>query len=319
MSLRWGILGPGRIAETVASQAVHVENGRFVAVGSRSLDRATAFAERHRLPQAYGSYAELLASDEIDAVYLATPHAQHTELALDAIAAGKHLLVEKAFTTTLADTERVVEAARSAGTFLMEGMWTRFLPAIGRVRALVDDQAIGEVRAVQGDLFAFRSYDPADRLFNPDLGGGAVLDLGVYALSFVQQFLGQPDLVHAAGGLLPNGVEGEAAVLLGWEDGRVATEAFGFTTPGPGRQILAGTAGWIEVKPRFHRADTIGIHLLGEEPVEEYLPAKGIGYAHEFEHVGRCIAEGLTESPVMPLSDTVAVQRLMAEVQRQLR
>lgn len=316
--IRWGIAGPGRIAATMAAEFAHVQGAELVAVGSRSLERAQAFAERHGIPQAYGSYDDLLSAD-LDAIYLATPHAQHTQIALTAIEAGKALLVEKSFTTSVADTERIVAAARDRGIFVMEAMWTRFLPAVQRLRSLVSEGALGQVRAVQGDLFAFREYDPADRLFNPELGGGAVLDLGVYVISFAQQFLGVPEVVHAVGGTFPNGVESEVGMLFGWSDGRFASEAIGFTVPGPGRQIVAGTQGWVEVKPRFHRADTLVVHLRGEDPVEEFLPKRGTGYCYEVEHVGECLAAGLSESPVMPLDDTLAVQRLMGEVLSQLR
>ncbi|MCE1174526.1 MAG: Gfo/Idh/MocA family oxidoreductase [Propionibacteriales bacterium] len=311
--MRWGIAGPGKIADVVADEFALVPGAELVAVGSRSPERARAFAERHGIAQAYGSYAELFAAD-VDAVYLATPHAQHTELALAAIAAGKALLIEKSFTTSVADTTAIIEAARTRGVFVMEAMWTRFLPAVSHLRALVASGALGEVRAVYGDLLAFRSYDPADRLFNPALGGGAVLDLGVYVISFAQQFLGEPDVVHAVGGRFGNGVESDAGILLGFAEGRYANQSIGFTAPGPGRQVVAGTKGWVEVKPRFHRATELVVQLTGAERQELVFDKVGVGYSHEIAHVGECLAAGLTESPVMPLDDTLAVQRTMARV-----
>lgn len=317
MSVRWGIAGPGRIAATVAAEFAHVPDAELLAVGSRSLDRAADFAGRFGIPQAFGSYAELFASD-IDVVYLATPHGQHMALALQAIEAGKALLVEKSFTTSVDDTAAIIDAARRQGVFCMEAMWTRFLPAVTHLRELVASGTLGEVRAVYGDLLAFREFEPSDRLFNPALGGGAVLDLGVYVISFAQQFLGTPEVVHAVGGLYPNGVEGEAGILLGWPDGRYSTQAIGFTAPGPGRQVVAGTKGWVEVKPRFHRAEQLSVHVLGEPAEELVLPKTGSGYCHELIHVDECLASGLTESPVMSLDDTLAVQQVMAEVLSQL-
>ncbi|MDQ7994017.1 MAG: Gfo/Idh/MocA family oxidoreductase [Propionicimonas sp.] len=314
---RWGIAGPGRIAATMAAEFVHVPGAELVAVGSRSADRAAAFADRFGIPQAFGSYDDFFAAD-LDAVYLATPHAQHTDLALAAIAAGKAVLVEKSFTTSVADTLAIVDAARARCVFVMEAMWTRFLPAMVELRRMIAAGDLGEVRTIQGDLIAPRDFDPSDRLFDPDLGGGAVFDLGVYVLSFVQQFLGVPDRVHATGGLLPNGVEGEAGILLGWDDGRFASEAISFRVAGPGRQLVAGTDGWVDVKPRFHRAETLVWHPRGAEPQELHFPKRGAGYGHEVEHVNECLADGLLESPVMPLADTIAVQRLMTEVLRQL-
>ncbi len=315
--VRWGIAGPGRMAAVMAAEFAGLADNDLVAVGSRSAQRAADFAADFGLSQAYGSYEALLASD-VDAIYLATPHAQHTDLALAAIAAGKAVLVEKAFTTSVADTEAIITAARAAGVFVMEAMWTRFLPAMVELRRMVADGELGEVRTIQGDLIAPRDFDPADRLFNPDLGGGAVLDLGVYVLSFVQQLLGTPDTVQATGGLLPNGVDGEAGILLGWDDGRFASQAISFRVAGPGRQVVAGTAGWVEVLPRFHRAETLVWHPRGGEPERLHFPKRGAGYGHEIEHVGQCLQAGLTESPVMPLEDSLAVQRMMAAVLREL-
>ncbi|MBA3019938.1 Gfo/Idh/MocA family oxidoreductase [Propionicimonas sp.] len=313
MTIRWGIAGPGRIAEIVAAEFALVPDAELVAVGSRSAQRAEQFAERFGIAQAYGSYAELFAA-EVDAIYLATPHAQHTELALAAIKAGKALLIEKSFTTSVADTTAIIEAARAKGVFVMEAMWTRFLPAITHLRELVASGALGEVRAVYGDLLAFRTYDPADRLFNPELGGGAVLDLGVYVISFVQQFLGTPEVVHAVGGRFPNGVESGAGILLGYPGGRYANQSIDFTAPGPGRQVVAGTLGWVEVKPRFHRASELVVQLTGAERQELSFTNTGAGYTHEIAHVNSCLAAGLTESPVLPLADTLDVQQVMAAV-----
>ncbi len=313
MSIRWGIAGPGRIAATVAAEFALVPDAELVAVGSRSADRAAAFAGRYGIDQAYGSYDALFAAD-VDAIYLATPHGQHTALALAAIEAGKALLIEKSFTTSVVDTAAIIEAARARGVFVMEAMWTRFLPAVVHLRELVSSGGLGDVRAVYGDLLAFREFDPDDRLFNPALGGGAVFDLGVYVISFAQQFLGTPDQVFAVGDLLPNGVEGDAGILLGYPGGRYANQSIGFRAPGPGRQVVAGTRGWVEVKPRFHRGEELVVQLNGAERQELHFPKTGAGYHYEIAHVDQCLNAGLTESPVMPLADTMSVQQTMADV-----
>lgn len=314
MSVRWGIAGPGRMAATMAQAFGEVTNGELVAVGSRSEQRARSFADEHGIPRAHGSYTELCADPDIDAIYIATPHPQHTDIALTAIAAGKPILVEKSFTSTVADTERIVAAAREAGVFAMEAMWTRFNPAIERVRELIAQDAIGQVRAVHGDLTAFREFDPQDRLFNPDLGGGAVLDLGVYVMSFAQHFLGTPGTVHVVGSRFDSGVEGEFSVLWGYDDGRSSTLSGSFRTYGPGRMMLLGTKGWIDVHPRFHRSPSIAL-WRGKEPETMEFAS---GYQFEVIHVGECLENGLTQSPIMPLDDTLAVQRLMAEALHQL-
>jgi predicted dehydrogenase len=316
--IRWGVVGPGRIAQNVMGDFAHVEGARPVAVASRSADRARAFAEQHGLERAYGSYAEVLADPDVDVLYLATPHPQHHAVALAAIEAGKALLVEKAFTATTAGAQEVVTAAREAGVFVMEAMWTRFQPAVVRLRELVADGAIGEVRSVQADLGVDRVYDPDDRLFALELGGGALLDLGVYVVSFAQMLLGTPDTVTAAGSTYPTGADAEAAVLLGWADGRSATLTTSLRYPTPGQARVFGTGGWIDVLPRFHHPATIVLHRSGADPEEITRPATGVGYSHELAEVTRCLQEGRTESEVMPLADTLAVQDVLGRAAAQL-
>ncbi|MFT3833226.1 MAG: Gfo/Idh/MocA family oxidoreductase [Micropruina sp.] len=312
--IRWGIAGPGRMAAEIVPEFRLAGNAELVAVGSRSAERAEVFATEHGIPRWHSSYESLVTDPAVQAVYIATPHPQHTDIALAAIAAGKAVLVEKAFTATLADTERIAAAARESGVFAMEAMWTRFNPALAHLREIIAADEIGEIRGCQGDLTAFRAFDAEDRLFDPAKGGGAVLDLGVYVLSFAQHFLGTPDVVRAVGGRYPTGVEGEFSVLLGYADGRSATLAGAFTAYGPGRMMLTGTKGWIDVHPRFHRAASVTI-WRGKTP--ETLEFDS-GYRYEIEHVGDCLADGLTESPIMPLDDTIAVQRIMAEVLDQI-
>ena len=312
--IRWGIAGPGRMAAAIVPEFHQASNAELIAVGSRSTERAEAFATEHGIPRWHSSYEALVGDPAVDAVYVATPHPQHTDIALAAIAAGKAVLIEKAFSATVADTERIVAAARGAGVFAMEAMWTRFNPAIAHLRDVIARGEIGEVRGCQGDLTAFREFDAEDRLFDPAKGGGAVLDLGVYVISLAQHFLGTPDVVRAVGGRYSTGVEGEFSVLMGYADGRSTTLAGAFTTYGPGRMMLTGTKGWVDVHPRFHRAASV---TIWRERTPETLEFDS-GYRYEIEHVGECLAAGLTESPVMPLDDTIAVQRIMAEVLDQI-
>lgn len=316
MSVRWAIAGPGRIAATMAVEFGFVEDAELVAVGARPEDHAEEFADRFGLELL--AYDELFARADIDAIYLSTPHAFHTDLALRAIDSGKAVLVEKSFTTNPDDAQRIVDAARERGVFVMEGMWTRFLPTMERIRSLIADGAIGDVRCIQGDLFAYRDFDPSDRLFNPALGGGAVLDLGVYVLAFVQDLLGTPQTLHAVGGAMPNGVDGEVGLLLGYPEGRFASLAISFKAHGPGRMMVCGDRGWIDVPPRFHRMEQLVLHRGATAPEPITVAKESAGYVHELRHVTDCIARGLTESPLMPLADTLAVQRLMAETLRQL-
>ena len=316
--IRWGVVGPGRIAENVVKDFAVVDGAQAFAVASRSADRAADFARRHGLERAYGSYAEIIADPDVDVLYLATPHPQHHALAVAGLKAGKALLVEKAFTATTAGAEEVVDLARATGRFAMEAMWTRFQPAVVALRELVADGAIGEVRAVQADLGVARPFDPADRLFDPALGGGALLDLGVYVVSFAQMLLGTPDSVTAKGSLFANGADAESGLLLAWADGRTASLTISLRYALPGAARVFGTDGWIDVLPRFHHPETIVLHRAGAAPENISRPPLGRGYAHELIEVTEGVRAGRGESAVMPLADTLAVQRVLGDALEQL-
>jgi predicted dehydrogenase len=316
--IRWGVVGPGRIAEKVVEDFAVVDGARAVAVASRSLQRAQDFAARHDVERAHGSYAGILADPDVDVLYIATPHPQHHAIALAGLRAGKALLVEKAFTATVAGAREVVDLSRQTGVFAMEAMWTRFQPAVVRLRELIADGAIGEVRSVQADLGVQREFDPTDRLFAKELGGGALLDLGVYVVSFAQMLLGDPDTVAATGSLFETGVEAEASLLLGWADGRSATLTTSLRNALPGQARVFGTAGWIDVLPRFHHPQTIVLHRVGADPEEITLPQLRDGYSHELIEVTECVRAGRSESAVMPLADTLAVQGVLEQAAGQL-
>ncbi len=311
--IRWGIIGPGRIASSVVQDFPHVPGATAVAVASRSMDRAQSFADEYGLDRAYGSYPEIMADDQLDALYIATPHPQHHALAVAALNAGKAVLVEKTFAATVAGATEMIETARRNRVFAMEAMWTRFQPAIVQARELILDGAIGEVRQVQADLGVDRPYDPTDRLFDPAQGGGAMLDLGVYVVSFAQHFLGTPDRVHVSGSLAPTSVDAEAGLLLAYDDGRAASLLMSLRGATPGAARIHGTRGWIEVPPRFHHPKRIVLHRSGSEPETFDRPPNGGGYSHELAEVTEGVRAGRTESAIMPLDDTLAVQRILNE------
>jgi len=316
--VRWGIAGPGRIAEKVAGDFPYVDGAELVAVGSRSAERAADFAQRHGAERAHGSYGELIADPDVDAIYIATPHPQHKALAVAALRAKKAVLVEKAFTMTTAGAQEVADTARAEGVFAMEAMWTRFQPAIVRVREWLDDGAIGDVRGVQADLGVVREFDAADRLFAPELGGGALLDLGVYVVSFAQMVLGDPERVVAHGATGRTGVEEDASLLLAYPDGVSALLTCSLHSPMPGQARIFGTSGWIDVLPRFHHPHDVVLHRDGHDSEAVHLPPNGGGYSHELAEVTDGVRQGRVESTVMPLDDTIAVQRVLEDAATQL-
>jgi predicted dehydrogenase len=317
-TIRWGIVGPGRIADSVTGDFPLVEGAAPVAVASRDRARGEAFAAKHGIERVHESYRGIIDDPDVDVLYLATPHPMHHATALAAIDAGKALLVEKAFTATVAGAVEVVDRARSAGVFVMEAMWTRFQPVIVALRELIADGAIGDVRSVQADLGISRPWNPEDRLFALELGGGAVLDVGVYPISFAQMVLGDPARVTAGGSTFETGVDAEAAVLLEFGDGRTATLSCTLRGETPGSARVFGTEGWIDVLPRFHHPETIVLNRNGAEPEAITRPRTGGGYAHELIEVTECVRAGRTESAVMPLADTLVVQDVMGQVLGQL-
>ncbi len=317
-TIRWGIVGAGWIADVMAADFQHVPGAEIIAIASRDLERSQRLASKYSVPRAYGSYAGLLDDHDVDVVYIANTHPHHRDVALAAIERGKAVLVEKAFTATLAGTQEVVAAARAKGTFCMEAMWTRFLPAIAAAREVIAWGRIGDVLGVQGDLCAYREFDPSHRLFSPNTAGGAILDLGVYVVSFAQAFLGTAVDIQCVGRLAPNGVDNAAAMSIKYAGEGLAAIACGFDGHGPGRMSIYGTKGWVEVEPRFHHPTTLSIHRSGVLPRVIEANMTGRGYAHEIAEVTERVLAGDTESHIMPLSDTVEVMRVLEECLRQL-
>jgi predicted dehydrogenase len=317
-AVRWGILGPGRIAEKLVRDFAVVPNAVVTAVASRSPDRAKDFASRHGIPRVHGSYEGLFGDPEVDAIYIATPHRQHRDVAIAALEAGKGILLEKSFTTTVAGAEAIIATARRTGRFAMEAMWTRFQPLIVEARALLARGIIGEVRAVQADLGVDRPFVASDRLFDLSLGGGAMLDLGVYVVSFAQMILGAPKSVIAQGTRFDGGADAEAGLLLDHGEGRRAILYCTLRSATPGQARIFGREGYLDILPRFHHPTDMIVNRTGEAPRRVTLPPLGAGYSHELIEVTECIRAGRTESAIMPLEDTLDVQRVLNHACEQL-
>jgi len=325
MTVRWGVAGPGPIAGKVMRDLTLVPDAVLTAVGSRSAERAGAFAAEHaagagrgQVPKAYGSYRELVGDPDTDVVYVATPHPHHRAPALAALAAGKAILVEKSFTVTPAATREIVAAAAAAGRFAMEAMWMRFCPAMVRLRELVADGAIGEVCTVIAELGPSRPIDPAAQAYRPEQGDGLLFHLGIYPVSFAQMLLGTPEEVVAHGALHESGVDVEESVLLRYPGGRSALLFASLRTPAPGQARVLGTGGWIGVPPRFHYPSRIVLHRNGRDTETIDGPLTGSGYTHELAEVTERVAGGYKQSEIMPLADTVAVQDMLGEIADQL-
>lgn len=315
--IRWGILGAGWIAAIVSADIAASDGNVLAAVGARDGARAAEFADLYGVTRSYGSYRELVEDPDLDVIYIATTHAQHHEHALLALEAGKPVLVEKAFTLNAREAREVVAVARSRQLFCMEAMWMRFNPLVVQAQHLVSSGRIGELVNVRADYSKRFTFDPAHRLFDMSAGGGALLDLGVYPLTFAWLFLGRPDSVQAAGVLSPTGSDATASVQWSYDSGRVAQIHTSAVRESPFGALVVGTEGWLRLDTPLHLPDTMTIHTRdGEQVVTGEMP--GNGYGLEVAEVERCLRAGELESPVVPLDETVAILETLDEVRRQI-
>lgn len=317
-TVRWGVLSTGGIASTFASDLPHVPGAELAAVGSRSPETAAAFAERYGFARAHGSWSALAADPEIDVVYVATPHAFHFEAAMVCLAGGKAVLCEKPMTLDLASSARLVAEAGNRGLFLMEAMWMRCNPAIRRIAELVADGAIGEVTTVQADFGLQGPFAATHRLRDPALGGGALLDLGVYPLNLAHLLLGPPESVRSWARLTPEGVDDNTGMLLGWASGAVAALTCSLVGDTRNAASITGTRGRIDLPRDFFVPRSFLLHRVGAEPEEVTFDFPGRGYQFEAIEVQRCLAEGLPESPLMPHQATMEIMKLMDGIRAEL-
>ncbi|MFD8375890.1 Gfo/Idh/MocA family protein [Streptomyces sp. NPDC059688] len=320
-SVRWGILATGGIAAAFAADLVDLPDAEIVAVASRSRESAEAFADRFGVDRAYGDWASLAADGDVDVVYVATPHVAHRAAAGLCLEAGRNVLCEKPFTLNLREAEELAALAREHDRFLMEAMWMYCHPLVRRLKALVDDGAIGEVRTVQADFGLAGPFPPAHRLRDLALGGGALLDLGVYPVSFAQLLLGEPDAVTASAVLSAEGVDLQTGALLSWESGALAMLHCSITGGTGVTASVTGSRGRIDVPSGFFHPDRFVLHRDGREPEEftaDPADAPRTSLRHEASEVMRALRAGEKESPLVPLEGTLAVLRTLDAVRERI-
>lgn len=315
---RWGILATGHIAAAFAQDLRLLPDAEVVAVGSRSLDAARTFADRHGVPRAYGSWRELAADPEVDVVYVATPHAAHYDATMTCLAAGRAVLCEKPFTLDRASGLELIEVARAGDVFLMEAMWMRCNPLVLRMLELIADGAIGEVTTVRADFGAAGPFPPESRMRAKALGGGALLDLGVYPVSLAHLVLGRPDHVRSWAKISPEGVDENTGIVFGYDSGAVATLSCGIVGATPVTATVTGSTGRIELPAPFFRPGHLTLYRADAEPETIAGELAGSGYQHEAAEVQRCLAAGLLESPLVPHAVTLEVMELLDTVRGQI-
>jgi len=314
--LRWGIIGTGGIARTFASDLRFIDEGVLVAVGSRSQSSADDFAGQFGVEHSYGSYEQLVADDDVDCVYVATPHPMHHENASLALGHGKPVLVEKAFTMTGAEARDLVTLARAKNLFLMEAMWTRFLPHVAALRALLAEGALGDVVTVMADHGKWFELDPGFRLYARDLGGGALLDLGVYPVSFASMILGTPTRVSAMITPAFTGVDGQTSMLFGYDSGAQAVLTCTSLARSSTRASIIGTDARVDIEGDFYAPTSFVVKPRDGDERRYDFERQGRGLHYEALEVARCIGAGEKESPLMPLDESIAIMETMDEVLR---
>jgi predicted dehydrogenase len=312
--VRWGVIGTGSIARVFAADLAFSDSGEVVAVGSRSRATADRFADELGVAGRYDTYEALVAAPEVDAVYVATPHPMHHAHACLAIDAGKAVLVEKPFTMNADEALDLVRAARARDVFLMEAMWTRFLPPVAQIRRLVANGTLGEIVSVHADHGAWFPEDAGSRLFAPELGGGALLDLGVYAVSFASMVLGTPERIVALHDPAFTGVDAQTSMLFGHARGAQAVLTCTLAANGPTRAAIVGTAARIEIERPFYAPTAFTLIPRDGEAARSEWSCEGVGLHHQADEVARCLAEGLRESPLMPVDESVSVMATMDAV-----
>lgn len=312
--VRWGILGAGRIAGIFANDLPFAEGAELLAVGSRDIDKANRFADEHDIPRRYGSYEELAADPDVDVVYVATPHPAHHDATIMCLEAGKHVLCEKPLAMNPDEAREMAETARRTGKFLMEAMWTRFRPVMVKVRELLAAGELGEVQYLTATIGWKSNFDPEFRLYKKELGGGGLLDGGVYPVSFASMVLGTPDEVCSVATLGESGVDENAMFAMKYASGAVAAVGVTIRSSPVSLGLICGTEGTILIDHDWHRPFSFSLRKPGREPqVFDYTDQQGVGYQFEAMHVMDCIRQGKTESDVMPLDESIAISGTMAQ------
>lgn len=314
--IRWGIIGTGSIAGKFAEGVASLLDADVVAVGSRSQAKADDFARRFNVVNRHASYEALVDDPEVDAVYVATPHSFHAENALMALAAGKPVLCEKPFTINARQAEAVIQLARAKNLLLMEAMWTRFLPPLVRLREMLAEGMIGEVRSLAAD-FGFRKESREGRLYDPALGGGALLDIGVYLVSLASMIFGPPSRVTGVAELGPTGVDEQAAMVLGHPQGQVAVLHTSIRANTFDEASIVGTRGRIKLHRSWWEGSDMTLFL--DEGGEEFLdfPFTGNGFQFEAAEFMECLREGRLESKILPLDETLTIMKTLDALRAQ--
>lgn len=313
-TIKWGIIATGNIANKFARQFKNVKNGKLIAVGSRKLETAKSFADKYKIKKYYGSYAELVNDSEVDAVYIATPNNLHMENTLSALNAGKHVLCEKPFAINAEELEKMILLARKNNIFLMEAMWMRFNKSIVKLRELLKKNIIGDIITIKSDFGFFSPFEPEHRLFNPELGGGALLDIGIYPISLTFMILGKPDSIKSYAYLGKTGVDEQNVIIFKYNSGQMAQLSSGFRCDTDRETYIFGAKGFIKLDAAWHRSEKIIINIRDKKPEEINFDSNSHGLNYETEHMIDCINNGKLESDIISLDESLQIMKTMDKI-----
>lgn len=315
--IRFGIIGSGNIASQFAKGMETARGCELYAVAARNEDSAIAFANKFGAKKAYGSYEQLVQDDNVDVIYIATPNALHKEHSILAMKHKKNVICEKPLACNAKEAEEMIAVAKEEDVFLMEAMWTRFFPCIQKVKALVAAGTFGEIQMLQGD-FGYQGKQLADIRYNLSLAGGALMDVGIYPVSFASFiYETQPSSIKALAKIGETGVDEQNTVIFQYESGALATLSSAMITHTKRDMILMGEKGYLHI-PNVWQARSYTLHLHGKEPQVLDLPFEGNGYNYEIEEVVSCLLQGKKESDVMPLKESLAIMKTMDQIRKEI-
>lgn len=316
--LRWGILTTGYIANLFVSDLVHDPDAEVVAVGARKQDSADAFGEKHNIPKRYGSYEEVANDPNVDVIYIGSPHPFHHRHTLMCLEAGKHLLVEKPLALNAGEAREMIDMAWAKDLFMMEAMWTRFFPAFDYLRELLANGSLGDIRMIHAD-FSHQEVpvDPQHRLFNPELAGGALLDIGIYPVAFAYSMAGTPDEITGAATIGDTGVDYQSSALFNYNSGAIAMLFSSMITASTVGATVSGTGGVVHIPGNWWQPSEIHVRLEGQEPFVKHFDYPGSGYQFEAMAVRQHIHAGDMESNIMPLDESLSITETMDTLRAQ--
>jgi predicted dehydrogenase len=317
-SINWGIIGTGWIAEKFAEGLSVLPDAKLKAVASRNVDRARSFAARYQFDTAYGTYEQLALDPDIDVIYVATPHPYHCANTLMCLENGKAVLCEKPFAMNEREVVRMISKAREKKVFLMEAFWTRFLPSIGKTMELIAAGELGTVRHIKSDFGVWRPFDPSHRAFNKNLGGGSLLDIGIYPVFLTLLLWGEPDRISAVSDIGSTAVDESLALIFKYNDGRIATLFSSFTVNSTVETHICGTKGRLKLNRMWHCPVPLEL-TKGDNETQRIDPSYiGNGYNYEAEEVMKCLRRGKKESDILPLDFSLRLMRLLDRVRKEI-